>query len=50
MSESDLDFVEERQRKQMFLKERILDPGHDTAKFSEYICSIRAGKNLLNIQ
>lgn len=44
MSESE-DFVQERQQKQMFLKEMILDPGHDTAKFSEYICSIRAGTN-----
>jgi len=44
MSESD-DTIQERQKKQMFLKEMILDPGHDTAKFSEYICSIRAGTN-----
>ena len=33
----------DRDRKQTYLKEEVLNKGYDPMRFSEYICSLRTG-------
>lgn len=39
--------IEERKRKQAYLKDQILAKGYDGLRFSEYMCAIKPGTQLV---